>query len=114
MSYAPIPSISELASDLQREYDKVEPFRYALDVRVADVLATIKDFIKNNSWYSSENKFYWVLQQHEVRINDNNLAADGVYFDTIYEEREPAYLSFSDMENIDTVLVEEYEKFMIM
>jgi hypothetical protein len=107
-------TLTEAARTLQAEYEKVVPFRLALNEKVEDVFEKIKSFLVQDRENARSSNFYWVLRQHKVNITDNDLAAEGIYFENFYPEEEPNYLSFAEMENIDTILAEEREKIIIV
>jgi hypothetical protein len=101
----------ELARIFEEEYAKITPFKKNLEDKVEEVFKTIKAFLKKNKWNSREGKFYWVTTHYSVHIDESNITPEGIYFGGNGWEDDD-FISFEDMDNIDAVLVREFEAYV--
>lgn len=111
---------AELAADFISASAAVKPFEEVFRKRIEKVIKVIKDFHEEKHWRSEDEKFSWV--EHVINpttktgsvlyptVEVGNITSTGIYFtyssDNHYEDG--AFLAFSDMDNIETVLNNEY------
>lgn len=100
----------DLADEFVKAYATVKPFEEVFRKRIEAVIRTIKDFHDETRWYSDDAKFSWVEHIMYPTVEVGNVTSTGIYFaynsSAGYED--DAFLTFSDMDNISTVLTSEY------